>query len=101
MNSLCTPQLKHENIELRPYADEHIETTVQWLKDPVIQQKFGRIEGITVQKHTQWLKANKEVLIWAIYYEKYIGNVLAFLNQKHHSTYLQIYLWNQKYTGKR
>lgn len=100
MNTLCTPQLKHENIALRPYADEHIEMTVKWLQDPIIQQNFGHIEGISVEKHTQWLKANKDVLMWAIYDKKYVGNVLAFLNQKHHSAYLQIYLGSQEDTGK-
>lgn len=95
------PILSNDNIQLRPYAPEHIEMTVQWLKKPLIQKMFGMVADISIEKHQAWLQNNEEVLKWAIYSDKYIGNIFLFINQKHHSAYFQIYLGDEQERGKK
>ena len=96
-----TPFLSNNYIQLHPYGIEHIEKTVEWLKQPFIQQKFGTIEGISIEKHKDWLRQNQDTLKWALHAEQYIGNSFLFVNNKHHSAYFQVYLGDLKDTGKK
>ncbi|MGD9592049.1 MAG: GNAT family N-acetyltransferase [Candidatus Berkiella sp.] len=95
-----TQLLENDYISLRPYNNNHIEKTVEWLSLPLIKENFGLVNNISVDSHKNWLDNNKEVIKWAIYSEKYIGNLFLFENARHKSAYFQIYIGATTHIGK-
>lgn len=93
--------LSNQYVHLEPYAKHHVSKTVEWLNKPFIQQTFGITHTITLEQHLAWLTKQENLLQWAINANDYIGNILLFLNLKHHSGYFQIYLGAELSTGKK
>ncbi|MFO1257747.1 MAG: GNAT family protein [Gammaproteobacteria bacterium] len=88
------------DVKLQLYSDEHVSMTVEWLKKDFIKKNFCTIDDISIEKHKAWLSENQDVCKWAIYVDEHIGNIFIFLDQKHFSGYMQIYIGSEKHHGR-
>ncbi|MFC9541766.1 GNAT family N-acetyltransferase [Lysinibacillus sp. NPDC056959] len=97
-------KLYYKNISLNPYQLKHYEKTVHWLNNSEIRESFGLRNEISYKGHLNWVQNLSDTIIWAIHeeeFDNYIGNILLFLNKKHNSGFLQIYIGEIVNRGKK
>lgn len=92
--------LRESELCLLPWSDAHTPQTVVWLNDPAIQRDFGLVFPVTVEKHDSWRHQQTRMLAWAIELDAvHVGNLLVFVNDRHKSGYLQIYIGDPAMQG--
>lgn len=92
--TILLSKIKSNKTCLREYGHEHIAKTVEWLNEPLIRKTFGITQKVTIDSHKSWLLSSKHTAnLWAIYHDtNYVGNIIISPNQRHRSSYLQIYI---------
>jgi RimJ/RimL family protein N-acetyltransferase len=94
--------LRRATTRLIPYGREHDTQTVEWLNTPELRNSFGFSGHMTLDSHRRWVKAARNVLIWAILDERSVhcGNALLHSDLRHRSAYFQIYLGEGSARGR-
>lgn len=89
-------------IALRRYNSANYENTVNWLNLTEIRDAFGLTYTINLESHKKWIQSLDEFTeLLAIYVkEEHVGDIVLKHNQKHFSTYFQIYIGNTKFQSK-
>ena len=66
-------------ISLKPFNDEHTETTYSWISTTKFKESFLFYRSITIEEHKDWYKSytkNLNEIIYAIYSnKKHVGNL--------------------------
>jgi len=82
------------------YGEEHIPQTVQWLNQQDIREFFGITYNVNADEHRLWMQKNTDVEFLPLYCDKnYVGNIVLNNLDRHSSTYLQIYIGEDKFRG--
>lgn len=95
-------ELSCGSIRLVPYTSEFDQQTVTWLNTPALRDAFGISRTVTLESHREWIKNQKDLLLWAIFDQDqaHVGNVSLQLNRRHASGYFQIYIGSSANHGK-
>lgn len=92
--------IEENELQLRPYQDEHVMDTVAWLSRPDIRAEFGISYEVTEEGHRRWLKNQDDLMLWAIHVNGiYIGNVSLRVIDRHKKAYFEIYIGDSQYQG--